>query len=304
VPYLGGLAIFLSVLSSIFLFLELDQQLWFIMVGMLLVVLLGIADDVWNLIPWQKLVGQLMIGLYLGLVGIGVDFLNLPLGLFYDFSAWDMNYQIAGFLLSFNILSIFITVLWTMVLMNSINFLDGMDGLAGGVSMISFLIIFFLSITSYVHQFNSALIAIIIVGACLGFLVFNLPQATIFLGDTGSMLLGFMLAVMSIISGSKMATVSLVLGVVLLDLLFVVWGRWRHGKKIWEGDMSHLHHKLMARGWGVWKILSVYYLISAVLGLLALFIPSGLGKLLIGILFMFLFGLFIIRYLEKSKKKL
>ncbi len=302
VPYLGGLGILLALIVTMSMFMEISPKILTIMIGVIAIAFLGFVDDLYNIKPWQKLCGQLLIGVFLVLSGIGVNLLNLPFGVVFDFSSWDVSWAIGGYSLDVNILSALITIFWTVLLVNSVNFLDGMDGLAGGVSLISFVIIFFLSITSYVHQYDSALLAVIMVGACLGFLFYNLPPASIFLGDTGSMLLGFMLAVMSIISGSKMATVSLVLGVVLLDVLFVIYGRMKHGKKIWDGDMSHLHHKLLDRGWGIWSILGLYMVVSLILGLLALYIPSGVGKLSLGVLLLILFVIFTVRYLERRKK--
>ncbi len=302
VPYFGGLSLMFVFLVSSTIFLTIDSRMLVIIVGLLFVGLLGFMDDVYDIKPWQKLIGQLLIGVYLFLFGVGISFLNLPFGEVFDFSSYDYNMIVAGFDLNLNIFTAFITIFWTVLLMNSINFLDGMDGLAGGVSMIAFLIIFFLSVTSYVNQFDSAMIAIILTGALMGFLVYNLPKASIFMGDIGSLMLGYMLAVMAIISGSKLATVILVLGVVLLDVMFVIWSRMRHGNKIWKADLSHLHHKLLARGWSQWRILALYYSSSIVLGVLALFVPNSLGKIIIGLIVFSLFGLFVLRSLETNKK--
>jgi UDP-GlcNAc:undecaprenyl-phosphate GlcNAc-1-phosphate transferase len=300
VAYLGGLALVFVFAILILIFLDINHKIVVMLVGLVMVICLGLLDDIFKLKPWQKLCGQLLVGVFLVIGGVGINFINLPLGGVYDFSSWNLDLVVGGWIWNFNILAAMITIVWTVVLMNSINFLDGMDGLASMVSMVVFAVVFLLSNAIYVAQPDIATMSIIMVGAIIGFLPYNLPRASIFLGDSGSMMFGYLMAVFSILSGSKVATLMLVLGIVILDTMYVVWSRYKHGRKIWVADRSHLHHKLLDRGWSEWLVLGLYFVVSVLLGAGALLIPNGWGKAMIMGMFFLVCIFVIIKFVDKK----
>ncbi len=301
--YLGGLAIFLVFLIGIFLFAELSRSVLMMLGGLVLVVGIGLIDDIYHLKPWQKLLGQIFVGLLLIGGGIGINTFPLPSGGYIDLNRWLVDISAVGILTKISLLSALFTLLWTVFLINAVNFLDGLDGLAGGVGLVAFLVIFALSLSKYVNQSEIALMAVIMIGALLGFLVYNLPPASIFLGDTGSMMLGYLLAVLSILSGSKVATIVLVMGIVILDTLLVIVARMKNGKSIWVADRLHMHYRLLDRGVDHWQILFGYYGISLILGMLAVLVPSSSFKLAIWIIFIVVFSFFSYVILWGKTKK-
>lgn len=248
VAYLGGIAIFLVFILGIWLFAKVDRNILLMLGGLVLVVIIGLVDDILKLTPWQKLLGQILVGLILVVGGIGINSFPLPDGGYLELNRWVMEFSLGGVAIKLVLLSALFTLLWTVFLINSVNFLDGLDGLASGVTLIAFLIIFALSLTRYVNQSEIALLAVIMIGALMGFLPYNLPPASIFLGDSGSMMLGYVLAVLSILSGGKVATLVLVMGIVILDTIWVIISRAKNGKKIWSADRLHMHYRLLDRG--------------------------------------------------------
>jgi len=301
VAYLGGLALFVVFLISLVLFVTLSNHVLMMIGGLVVVVIIGLIDDIYGLKPWQKLLGQLFIGLLLVVGGIGINSFPLPNGGYIELNHWVMEFSVGDIVIKIVLLSAIFTLMWTVFLINSVNFLDGLDGLAGGVSLIAFLIIFALSLSKYVNQSEIAVMSVIMVGALMGFLPYNLPSASIFLGDAGSMMLGYVLAVLSILSGGKVATLVLVLGIVILDTLLVIISRIKSGKKIWSADRLHMHYRLLDRGVKHWQILIGYYLVSMALGLSAVLVPSSFFKLVIWIIFILVF--FYFSYVIMSGKQ-
>lgn len=307
VAYLGGLAIGIAFTAGVLLFAGQVDKMTVLMIGLVWVIILGVLDDILKLAAWQKLVGQVLVGLILIFGGIGIETIPLPMDQTIDLLMWNVDIDLGFWQGTISILQSIFTMGWTLLLLNALNFLDGVDGLASGVSLIAFLMIFLLSLTDYVNQPAIAMLAVIMIGAIVGFLPYNLPRATIFLGDSGSMMLGYMLAVLAILSGSKIATLVLVLGLGLIDSMAVVFDRVRQGKRIWQADRAHLHYKLIDAGWSDWWVILMYFLISIVFGLVAVLVPSSLGKLIAWLILLgyFLFVLFMgVRgYVNRSGKK-
>jgi len=275
---LGGVAIILSfVLAVIFNGnLAFTNHLLGFLVGAALILFVGIADDFFNLSPAKQLFFQLLASLVVVLSGIRVDYLANPLGgvIRLD-SLMVWTYPLVG--------SVFI-IFWIVFLMNVLNWTDGLDGLAGGTGAIGAASLFFLSISSMVNQPPLGIISIIFLGAILGFLIFNFPPAKIFMGTSGSMFIGFALAVISIFSGAKLATLALVLSVPILDALWVVVQRIKNKKSIFRGDLSHLHYQLLDLGFSTRQIVIFYYIIAAVFGFIAVNM-GGWGKIITFALF-------------------
>ena len=162
-------------------------------------------------------------------------------------------------------------------MMNTVNFLDGLDGLVGGVTLIAGAVLFLH--TYKLEQYSLALLPLALIGATLGVLVFNFPPAKIFLG-AGAYILGFALAVLSIIGGAKVATALLALAVPILDVAWQILNRVRAGKSPFAADRGHLHHRLYDMGWSTRAIVLSYYALTALFGALALLLPNPVYKLI------------------------
>jgi UDP-GlcNAc:undecaprenyl-phosphate/decaprenyl-phosphate GlcNAc-1-phosphate transferase len=237
VPRLGGLALFLGIFVPSLAFLPLDRETRGLLLGAAIAVTVGAIDDFRGLRWWEKLAGQVLAASIPVAFGIWVDRFTFPLIGIHEVPAW---------------IGMPLTVLWIVAIMNMVNFLDGMDGLAAGVAAIAGLT--FAVIALSLAKPDAAIMSAIVFGACVGFLRHNFYPARIFMGDSGALLLGFVLAALSVQGLLKTAaTVALffpllVLAVPIVDTTFVVARRLRHGQKVFEGDQAHLHHRFLRRG--------------------------------------------------------
>lgn len=272
IPRLGGVAIVLGVWLTLIgfriaspyfppfterqLFGIFDQNLFGVFLGSLILAITGVVDDIRGLLPWQKLIAQVLAAVCIPLFGIHIQWLAHPFG--------GPDIQLANWLDNILIVG------WIVGVINVVNWLDGLDGLATGIGAIASLILFFLSLAPFVNQPATALLAIILFGACLGFLPYNFNPAKIFLGDSGSMFLGFLLAIIAVISGGKLATAGLVLGIPILDAAWVILRRLFAGQAPWQADRKHLHHRLLDAGLSQRQTVALYWVFAAVTGLVAL----------------------------------
>ncbi len=276
IPYYGGLVIFLSFLISVFLFVPLNAATIGLIIGASMIAVLGFFDDLLSLSPFLRLFVQFLAALVLVFSGIGILSINLPFLGTLEFTNFVYN---GVFLLS----AIF-TIIWVMAILNTMNFVDGISGLGSGVSFVAGLTIFFLSINPNLHadlasQMPVAMLSLIVAMISLAFLLFDFPKPKILMGDTGSTFLGFVIATLAIFSGGKVATAFLVLGIPILDMLWVVLRRITSRKKFWKGDRKHLHHRLLDIGFSEKLIVSLYLLITAFFGFTAVLLVSSQQKL-------------------------
>ncbi|MBW2663190.1 MAG: undecaprenyl/decaprenyl-phosphate alpha-N-acetylglucosaminyl 1-phosphate transferase [Deltaproteobacteria bacterium] len=294
----GGVAIIVSFLLSIFLSGDLvfDNLKWGMIISCIVILLFGFCDDLKNL-SWKKqLLGQVAVVLIMIYAGLQVDYIANPFGgaeLRLDalqYSVFSIQYSVFG--------SLFI-LFWIVGFMNVMNWLDGLDGLAGGVGFIGVVTLFFLSISNLVNQPPLGIISIAVAGAILGFLFFNFYPAKIFMGTSGSMFLGFILAVLAIFSGGKIATALLIMGFPILDAAWVIAQRIKAGESIFKGDARHLHYKLLQRGWPQRKVVLFIYLVCLSFGVSAIIFQS-LGKFLaLAVLFVFFY--FVLTKVSREK---
>ena len=266
IPRLGGLAIFLGFILSVVLFAEISRQVQGILLGSVLIVVLGVIDDIVPLRAIVKFIGQILAALIAVYYGVEINIVSNP----NIFSASE--FLILGYA------SIPITVFWIVAITNSVNLIDGLDGLAVGVSTIASLTM--LVIALVVAQGNVAIILAALAGACLGFLPYNLNPAKIFMGDTGALLLGYVLATVSIIGLFKFyaiisfAVPFLVLGLPLFDTAFAFFRRLLTGKNPMSPDRGHFHHRLIDMGLSQKQAVAILYAISVILGLAAVVITT------------------------------
>jgi len=282
VPRIGGPAIFLAFVLALAFFLAkvfdfqssviLDWHLWGIIIGGLFVVSLNLIDDVKGLSPAKKMLIQVLAAIIVIASGVGIDFLSNPFGGEFNLnSVYVPIFSFNGIVYHFSLWSDLLTLVWLVGMMNVMNFVDGVDGLASGLSLIASIILFVLAISLAVSQPSTALITIIFAGAAGGFLVWNFPPAKIFMGDSGSMFLGFMLGVLPLISGGKLATAFLVLGFPIVDGLVVAIGRITRGKNPFNTpDKTHLHHRFLNAGFSTRQAILSMYFIAATFGWVAL----------------------------------
>src|ERR671934_1057317 len=238
VPRLGGLALFLGLFIPALAFLELDGAYRGILLGAALATAVGMVDDFRGLPWWGKLGGQIAsAGVPIGF-GVEIDRFTFPIIGIHDLPGW---------------LAAALAFVWIVAIMNMINFLDGLDGLAAGVCGISGVTFAVLALS--LGRPEAAVLSAIVAGICFGFLRHNFYPARIFMGDSGALLLGFVLATVSIQGLLKTAaTVALffpllVLAVPIVDTSFVVLRRLKHGERVFEGDQAHLHHRFLRRGY-------------------------------------------------------
>lgn len=270
----GGLAMIASfVISLLASEIFFDKPMKFMLLALAVIFMIGILDDLKELNYFTQFLWQVIIGLIIVFSGIKIPYIRNPFGGIVIF-----NYWMSG---------IFVIV-WIAVLMNITNWLDGIDGLAGGVSGIGFLAIFFLSLRPEINQPPIAIMSIILFGIALGFLLFNFYPAKIMMGTTGSMFLGFMLAFLSILGGSKVATAMLILALPIVDAGWVVYQRIKHKKSIFKADKSHLHYRLLELGLSQRQITLLAYFLTAIFASFALFL-SSLLKVIILLLLIVIF---------------
>ena len=260
IPRMGGLAIFLAFLASVLIFAypEIDREIRGILLGAVIIVILGVLDDIITLHAGLKFVVQILAAVLVVLHGCRIEhFMGLHL------ADW---------------LSYPVSVVWIVAITNAVNFIDGLDGLAAGVSAISAGAM--LVVALLVGDFMSAVMLAAIVGACVGFIPYNFNPAKIFMGDTGSTFLGFMLSTISIYGLFKMyaiisfAVPFLVLGLPIFDICFAVVRRVSHGQSPMHADRGHVHHRLIDMGFSQKQAVAISYMLSAILGMAAVVLTN------------------------------
>jgi UDP-GlcNAc:undecaprenyl-phosphate/decaprenyl-phosphate GlcNAc-1-phosphate transferase len=256
-PRMGGLAIFLSFLIGLIILKPSGVYHYPILFGSLIIIITGVVDDIREISPKIKLLGQIIAAFIVVFLGdIHVQFINLPFGGQIDFG----------------ILSIPITMIWIIGVTNAINLIDGLDGLAAGVSTIALL-----TISGMAYIMGNpyvAVMALIIAAGTLGFLVFNFHPAKIFMGDTGALFLGFIISVLSLLGFKNVTFISLVVPVIILgvpisDTFFAIIRRMVNKQPFSSPDKSHLHHCLLKVGYTHRQTVLLIYALSIIFSLAA-----------------------------------
>ena len=271
-PRLGGLAIFISFIVGYLVLKPASPYATAIVIGAKIIVLTGVLDDIYELPPKWKLLGQIMAAVVVVYGGIRFDFINLPFG---------------GHL-EFGLLSIPITMLWIIGITNAINLIDGLDGLAAGVSSIALVTIAGMAATmgnTYAFVFAMSLL---LLGSTLGFLLYNFHPAKIFMGDTGALFLGYMISVLSLLGFKNVTVFSLIipiliLGVPISDTVFAIVRRIVNKQPLSAPDKSHLHHCLLRLGYSHRQTVLIIYGMAAMFGISAVVLSKAtmFGALLV-----------------------
>jgi len=266
--------------------LVIERPLMVLMLATGAILILGFWDDLREL-SWQKqLFFQIVIALGVVFSGVRIYYFSNPLG--------------EGLVHLGLVVSFLLSAFWILVVMNALNWLDGIDGLSGGITLIGALTIFFLSLKPEVYQPPIAIISLVLAGTILGFLVFNFYPAKIIAGTTGSLFMGFLLATLAIFAGTKIATAILILALPLIDFVWVIGERIRSKKSIFKADQRHLHHKLLGIGWSQKKIIAYFYGVTILIALVALN-TRAMGKILTLSLCAFIVVVFLLWINRKIK---
>lgn len=257
-PRVGGLAIIGAFFIGYLVLRPEDPHAAGILIGAVIIVLIGFLDDMIEISAKLKALGQLVAALVVVLWGgLQIEFINLPF----------------GGVIEFGFLSIPITILWIVGITNAINLIDGLDGLAAGVSSIALITLSIMAIIMG-DPFVMATAAIL-AASSLGFLFFNFNPAKIFMGDTGSLFLGYMISVLALLGFKNVAVISLIIPVIMLgvpisDTFFAIVRRIRMKQKITDPDKSHLHHCLLRAGFSHKQTVLIIYGLAALFGLAAI----------------------------------
>lgn len=273
VPRGGGLSIFLGILIPALLLLPIDKHTIAILTGAFLILVLGLLDDRFNLNPYLRILIQGLILTIIVISGISIDFISDLKGGVIDLSKPQFNVSILDNEFQIGIFASALTIFWVFFIMNVINMgAKGIDGQLPGVIVVSAIIIATLSLefSADITQWPVIILAVITAGAYLGFLPWNFYPQKIMPSYSGSTLGGYLLAILAILSTTKVDTLIMILGLPITDTFYVIIKRILKGRSPVWGDRTHLHHLLLDSGISKRKIAVFYWLTSAVLGALAL----------------------------------
>ena len=295
IPTIGGLAISTSfVLVSLFV-CQPSRQFLGMLAGALVIVVLGVVDDKYDLNAKLKLLVQIIAAAIPVSQGVVIRYISHPFGFL------GVPY------LSLGVIAVPVTIFWIVAIVNAVNFIDGLDGLSVGVCSISSLSMGIIALM--LGQGNEAVILATLLGACLGFLPYNFNPAKIFMGDTGATFLGFMLACMAVSGLFKLyAVISfvvpiLVLGVPLFDICFACIRRLCHHVSPMHADRSHIHHRLIDSGFNQRQSVLILYVVASLMGILAVQVAtSGAGKALMVLITVIVIGCIGLAVLTRSDK--
>ena len=277
IPRVGGIAMVAGVMitllafyiASFFLPITIDTKLLGYVLGAGLIAIMGFVDDIVNLKPLYKFLIQLIAGMVIYIFGISIVGVKIPFlyPKIIDFGIWAFP----------------ITLMWVLGITNAVNLIDGLDGLAAGISTIasiSLLIIF----TIIGANMETMAITFALVGATIGFLPYNFNPAKTFMGDTGSNFLGFTLATVSIMGMAKgytliaIASPLIICGVPVFDMVFAIIRRLIHHQKLTSPDKGHIHHRLLKHGFSQKQAVLILYGLTSVLGITAVTLVTGMTK--------------------------
>jgi len=302
IPYPGGIMLWMIFVLLTLIFFEPTFKLLGLLFGSGILVLISFIDDRITLPAWLRLIIQVMVAMVMVVAGIGVEAITNPFGGYLDLAQFKFFLQFGETTIQIMALSGLFTLIWILLIVNTMNWLDGIPGLTSGITVIGGLTIFFLSITDLVNQPETATLALIVAMIALGFWLFDFYPPKILAGDSGSMFFGLLLAVLAIFSGGKIATSFLILGFPIMDALYVTVRRIYHRQAPWKGGewdrerkAVHLHHRMLQFGMSERQVLLAIYALATVFGVAALFLgTTGKFWAIITIFFMsFVLGIIL-----------
>jgi len=295
VPRGGGIPIFISIIATCLLFLPLDKHLVGIIIASFFSLVVGVLDDIKDVSPKLRLVTNLITAIIVVGSGIGIAYISNPFGPgVIDLSFIIINFNFFG-PHSIWVISDILAIIWIIWCMNIVGWATGVDGQLPGFTAISavFIGILGLKYSSDITQWPVIILSGAVCGAYLGFLPFNFFPQSIMPGYSGKSLAGFFLAVLAILSGAKLATLILLLGIPMIDGIITILRRLFKHQPVYLGDGQHFHHQLLNRGWSRRSIALTYWFFSFVLGIISLFLNSSQKLYVFLGIFLLIISLFI-----------
>ena len=295
IPRMGGLAIVVGFILAVLFCVQPDEKIYGILIGSLIIAFMGGLDDIVSLTPWIKFLGQILAAVVVVRSGLVIDAIT--------WSTEETYIEIS------QLSGAVITIFWIVLCTNAVNLIDGLDGLAVGVSAISSSVLLVVSLLA--SELSVSIMLAALLGACLGFLPYNLNPAKIFMGDVGSQFLGFVLSTVSILGLFKLQAIItfilplLALAVPLADTAFAIVRRVLHGQSPFHADHGHFHHRLLATGLSQKQAVAVLYGVSAIGGLIALLIAGrsvALKVLCLVAIFLALVGIAVIVFIRNPRR--
>jgi UDP-GlcNAc:undecaprenyl-phosphate/decaprenyl-phosphate GlcNAc-1-phosphate transferase len=305
VPKGGGIPIYLAVTITIFLLLKPDHHLIAIAMAGLLALVVGVIDDIKSSSPYLRLAMNFAVTLIIVASGIGIAYITNPLGGVINLTWPRIGFDLLGSHHEIWILADLFALLWIPSLMNAINWSSGVDGQISGVITIAAIVLGLISLnySADITQWPVATLAFATAGAFAGLTVFHFYPQKIMPGYSATSLAGLYLGVISILATAKVGALIIVLGIPLIDFVYLLIKRILSGKSPVWGDKSHLHHKLLAMGWGKRRVALFYWAAAVVLGVAALSFEAR-TKLIIMIGLVILMAIFILwQYLSRYSKQ-
>ena len=306
VPKGGGIPIFLAVVITALIFLKLDKHLTGILIAMGLTLVIGLIDDIKGMSPKVRLLFNFVAAGIVVAAGIGIAYVTNPFGAgVIDLSHPRLSFYLFGRLHEIWLWPDIFALFWIPVLMNAVNWSSGVDGQASGMIAIAAFVIGLLSFSysADITQWPAAILAFGLSGAFVGLTIFHFYPQKIMPGYSATTLAGLLLAVLSILSTTKVGTAMMVLAIPLVDAGYVVSRRILSGKSPLSGDRGHLHHKLLELGWGRRRIAIFYWVVTALFGFLALNLNAQMKIFAIVGLAVALAGLLLWMYFGRSAKQ-
>lgn len=302
----GGIAIFCSFFLVSFFVIPIERKFIGLFLGSLIILIINVVDD-WGKIkvtPMERLFWE-MVGIFVVISsGIGIDNITNPLGGVIAMDSIRIELPFLGQGYGIMPFSDIFTIVWLILMINVLNWMDGLDGLASGVSAISAFTIFCLSILPIVNQPNMAFLSIILFGSILGFLPYNFFSGRIKLGDSGATFLGFVLGILAILNKGKVATFFLILGLPILDAVWVIFRRiFIDRKSPFKGDKKHFHHRLLKLGLSKRGAVYVIWMYSFIFAMSSLFFqgaPNKLISIIVMAILMIVFS-FLVYFFSRNK---
>ncbi len=305
VPKGGGIAVFLALAVSVLLFIQLDKHIIAILLAMLITLIVGIWDDIKGISPYKRVLFNILSAGIVVASGIGIAYISNPLGGIIDLSWPRYSFMLLGEMREIWLLPDLFALLWIPFLMNAINWSSGVDGQVSGVVVVAAITVGLISLnySADIAQWPVAVLAFALAGAFAGLALFSFFPQKIMPGYSATSLAGLLLGVLSILSTAKIGTLIVVLGIPMIDALYVIGRRVFSGKSPVWGDKGHLHHRLMSLGWGKRRIAVFYWFTALALGTVALQVDArkkliimlGLG----GLMVVFLLWRYLLVYLKQ-----
>jgi UDP-GlcNAc:undecaprenyl-phosphate/decaprenyl-phosphate GlcNAc-1-phosphate transferase len=304
IPRAGGLPIYLSILFTSLIFLPISKIIIGILIASFLLIILGLLDDAYDLSPYLRFVGNILISALVIAFGLGIPYISNPFGGVIRLDFWQIPLNFFG-LHYIWVVADLLAIIWLTWSTNMINWSKGVDGQLPGFVSITAIFLGLLSQKFTGHDISAqsvTILSFIVAGAYLGFLPFNYFPQRIMPGYGGGALAGFLLGILAILSFGKVGTAVLILSIPLIDAVYTMIRRLKKNQSPFRADWGHFHHRLLEIGWGKRRIAWFYWLISLILGIASLFL-KGSEKLIafVTIAILLLVFIYIIEEMKKQR---